>query len=209
MNDRVLVLVLLGAAVVLVAAVAARPEVARGPMGRAFAFVAVFALPAVATALAFGQHLERAKSRSFCLSCHVMEPYGKSLYVDDKEFVGAAHFQNNRIARDEACYTCHTSYAMFGGMSAKLRGLRHLAVQYFGTIPDTLELYSPYQNRECMHCHEGARRMPLADGHQETDTTWAAIQSGKLSCMASGCHDVVHQVHELGELEMWKERGSR
>ena len=62
-----------------------------------------------------------------------MEAYGKSLRIDDPSYIPASHFQNNRIPRNEACYTCHTNYAMFGGVKAKIGGLKHLAIYYFGT----------------------------------------------------------------------------
>ena len=55
-----------------------------------------------------------------------MEAYGKSLRIDDPTYIPASHFQNNRIPRNEACYACHTNYAMFGGLKAKLGGLKHL-----------------------------------------------------------------------------------
>jgi hypothetical protein len=32
----------------------------------------------------------------------------------------------------------------------------------------------------------------------------AAIKSGKVSCMESGCHDVVHNVHEQADVTFWK-----
>ncbi len=59
--------------------------------------------------------MEHATSTKFCLSCHVMEDFGRSLYVDDPSYIPAMHFQNNRVPRDHACYTCHTDYTMFGG----------------------------------------------------------------------------------------------
>ena len=46
--------------------------------------------------------MERAKETTFCLSCHVMQPYGQSLYVDDAHYIPAAHFQNHRVPADQA-----------------------------------------------------------------------------------------------------------
>ena len=205
MTPLLLVLALLAVALALVLVVVARPAMTRNPGGRALAFVALFVLPALASVTAMETHVEQAKTTKFCLSCHVMKPYGRSLYVDDDEFVPAMHFQNNRVPRDEACYTCHTTYALFGGVTSKLRGLRHIAVYYLGTVPDTIRLYTPYQNRECLHCHAGSRKFLKVSGHHDTDTTLTAMMSGRLSCMSSGCHDVVHNVHELAEAKMWKE----
>jgi hypothetical protein len=79
-----------------------------------------------------------------------MEKYGQSLHVDDASYIPAAHFQNNRVPRDKACYTCHTDYTLYGGFKSKLRGLRHLQVQYLGKIPGKIELYSAYTTG----CHE-------------------------------------------------------
>jgi cytochrome c-type protein NapC len=196
-------LALLGIALVLVLGLTLRPEATRQPGGKILAFVAIFLLPALGLWMGFETHVEQAKQRDFCLSCHVMKPYGKSLYVDDDEYVPAAHFQNNRVDRETACYTCHTTYAMFGDVEAKLRGLRHLMVFYSGSIPDTIKLYSPYNNRECLHCHSGARRFEKNSNHHEADTTMAAMKANRLSCMTSGCHDVIHDVHALDDADLW------
>ena len=72
--------ILLAIAIVLVLGLAARPENTRQPGGKIFAFVAIFLLPALGLWMGFETHVEQAKQRTFCLSCHVMKPYGKSLY---------------------------------------------------------------------------------------------------------------------------------
>jgi nitrate/TMAO reductase-like tetraheme cytochrome c subunit len=181
--------------------------VTRQPSGRILAFAGIFLLPALALSMGFSTHLERFKHKEFCASCHVMDSYHRSLLVDDEEFLPALHYQNRWVPRDKACYTCHTSYALLGDVQSKLRGLRHLGVQYFGSVPDTLKLYEPYHNRECLHCHEGGRRFEVVDAHTETDTTLASMLANRTSCMASGCHDVAHNVGELEEVEFWQEPG--
>jgi hypothetical protein len=42
---------------------------------------------------------------------------------------------------------------MFGGLKAKLGGLRHIYVHYLGKPPqpEDIKLYEPYNNRECLH----------------------------------------------------------
>ncbi len=181
-----------------------KPIIALEAGGKILTFAAMFVLPITALVLGGVEHLERSKSTEFCLSCHPMENYGKSLLVDDKEFVPANHFQNKRIPRDHACFTCHTDYTMYGDMQAKMRGLKHLYIQYVGTIPDTLKLYSAYNNRECLQCHADARSFEGNRHHKETDTTLAAMKDNRLSCMASGCHDVIHNVRGLKDVEFWK-----
>jgi len=151
--------------------------------------------------------MTRAESTKFCLSCHVMTGYGKSLYVDDKSYIPAVHFQNIFVPRDHACYTCHTDYAMFGTARAKMRGMNHLLVQYFGTIPkpEDIKLYEPYNNRECLHCHLGARRFEEANPHLKSASILADVKANRLSCMSSKCHDTVHEVGSLKDATFWKE----
>jgi cytochrome c-type protein NapC len=195
---------LLTVAGLLLLFLAIRPGVTRDRGGRILAFLGLFVLPALAAAVGVGAHVERSKRTDFCLSCHIMEPYGRSLRIDDSEYVPAGHFQNGRIDREEACFTCHTTYALYGDLKAKIGGLRHLAVNYLGARPDTIRLYKPYNNRECLHCHAGARSFEENDAHAETDTSLVAIKANRLSCLSSGCHDLVHDVNNLGHLEMWK-----
>ena len=142
---------------VLIVLLKLRPALALAPGGKMLAFMALFLLPTPVLAQGLAHRLEQSKSTGFCLSCHVMEPYGQSLLVDSEEQLPANHFQNRRIDRNQACYTCHTSYAMFGDVQAKIAGVKHLFVNFLGTIPEPLTLYQLYQNRECLHCHSDAR----------------------------------------------------
>src|SRR5271169_3804747 len=109
-----------------------RPALTARREGKILAFIALFLLPVLCSAVGFSAHMERTKTTAFCLSCHIMEPYGQSLYVDDVKYIPAAHFQNHRVPADEACYTCHTDYALYGGLQAKWRGLHHVYVEYLG-----------------------------------------------------------------------------
>src|SRR5438046_10173768 len=121
--------------VILIGALIWRPGITVSRGGKILAFLILFCLPVLCLTMGFSNELERSKSTEFCLSCHIMEPYGKSLHVDDPSYLAAAHFQNHRVAPDQACYTCHTNYAMFGTFKAKLGGLRHLYVHYLRKEP--------------------------------------------------------------------------
>src|SRR5579872_5976853 len=147
-----------------------RTDLAKTRGGRVLIFLALLVFPLIASWGGASEHLERSKRTSFCLSCHVMSDFGKSLHVDDPSYVPAAHFQNHRIPTYEACYTCHTDYAMYGTLRTKLRGMRHVYVQYLGTVPQPKEikLYEPYNNRECLHCHLGARSFEEHEKHKKT-----------------------------------------
>lgn len=139
--------------IILAGLVAFRPSVTGTRGGKILAFVSILLFPVLAASMGVDEHVERSKTTAFCTSCHVMENHGKSLHVDDASYLPAAHFQNNRVPRDKACYTCHTDYTFRGGFKSKLRGMRHLYVQYIGKIPEKIELYNAYNNRECLHCH--------------------------------------------------------
>jgi len=176
-----------------------RPSLTEETGGKILAFVALFIVPVIALAIGGSSHLENSKKTEFCLSCHVMESYGESLYIDDPTYIPANHFQNNRVPQEEACYTCHTQYTMFGGAKAKLRGLKHVAINYLGKIPEELELYSPYDNRECLHCHDGARSFEEQEIHEAISDD---LRANELSCL--DCHNLIHNINELSGLELWK-----
>jgi len=186
-------------AIALIVLVALRPGLTAARGGKVLAFIALFISPVVATWIGTTNHLEHSKTTGFCLSCHEMEPYGRSLRIADGDYLPGGHFQNNRVPREQACYTCHTTYTMFGDVQAKMHGMQHVFVHYLGTIPENLELYNPYSNRECLHCHEGARSFEEMEDHQDVRQELA---SGDTSCLE--CHDLVHEVRNLGELEMWE-----
>lgn len=207
MNHTAVILILFTAVVVVLALLAAvRPELTRERGGKILAFVALCILPVLAVWAGVNEHLERSTSTQFCLSCHVMADYGKSLYLEDKSYLPAAHFQNNFVPRGHACFTCHTDYTMFGDYKAKWRGVHHVWVQYFGNIPKPadIKLYTPFNNRECLHCHAGARSYEEASSHHKTADMLARAASNQLSCMSSGCHDIVHEVGDWGDATFWK-----
>jgi cytochrome c-type protein NapC len=194
--------ILLVVSVVLIAIIAFRPAITHNREGKMLAFVAFLILPVVCMLWGASEHIDRSKQTAFCLSYHIMESHGKSLYVDDPSYLAAAHFQNHRIPVEEACYTCHTDYALYGGVVAKLRGLRHICIQYLGTPPSPANIkpYNPYNNRECLYCHRGARSFESNPIHM---AILDSLKSNPMSCMTSGCHDTVHNVGNLNQVKFW------
>jgi hypothetical protein len=93
---------------------------------------------------------------------------------------------------------------MFGGIRAKLHGLRHVYVQYLGTPQQAIRLYEPYDNRECLHCHLGARSFEEGAVHNADPDLLPAVKVNKISCLSSGCHEVVHNVGSLNNVQFWK-----
>jgi cytochrome c-type protein NapC len=201
------ILVLFSAA--LAGVLIARPAITVSRAGKVLAFGVLFFLPLFSLMAGMENEMERSKSTAFCLSCHIMESYGKSLHIDDASYLAAAHYQNHRVPADEACYTCHTNYAMFGTFKAKLGGLRHLYVFYLKKMPqpEDIKLHEPFNNRECLHCHLGARSFEQGATHGADPATLPAIKANTLSCISSGCHDVVHNVGRWGNVKFW-DRGS-
>jgi cytochrome c-type protein NapC len=180
--------------VVLIAALALWPAVTRDRGGKTLAFVGLFILPGFIGVFGAWDHVEHSKSTSFCLSCHVMEPFAQSLDLDEPTYLAASHFQNSRVPREQACYSCHTDYTMYGDIASKWRGLRHVYAYYVGGAPEPEEirLYVPYNNRECLHCHEGARSFEEFPLHTLPPEMRAALGSNETSCLL--CHDVAHGV---------------
>jgi cytochrome c-type protein NapC len=205
MGPLTILIAILAVAGFLAAVFVFRPGITLTRGGKMLAFVSLFVFPVFSLAMGTSEHMERSKSTAFCLKCHVMEDYGKSLHIDDPSFLPAAHYQNNRVPRGEACYTCHTDYTMFGTFSAKLRGLRHVYAQVSGKVPEKLALYSPYNNRECLHCHAGARSFEEGATHNAEPDRVAKIKSNELSCLSSGCHESVHNIAGLKDAKFWSE----
>ena len=188
--------VLAVAALVLIAVVVRRPEAAATLGGRIAAFAALFALPGLVLLGGAVRHYEQAKTTTFCLSCHGMEPWRQSLLIDDPRFLPAAHYQNRRIPVDRACYTCHTNYTMFGGVDDKVPHVPHAV---WGTVSDPVELYEPFENRACLACHQGGRSYEEQAAHARF---LADLREGTRSCVM--CHNLVHEVAQLDRFPRWE-----
>lgn len=151
--------------------------------------VAVF--PSLALLLGADRALDAAKSPEFCGSCHVMQPWVHDLRNDDSTTLAAVHYQN-RFIREDQCYTCHTDYGFTGPLRAKLGGMIHLLRYETGTYQRPIELYHPYDIRNCLHCHGESKRYKAA----HTDVA-EAIADGSMTCL--DCHNPVHPDQEAGK----------
>jgi cytochrome c-type protein NapC len=203
MTSKLLLVATIACSIALLVPVLIRPRAIVVAGGRLFAFLVVAVLPVLSGFLGLGEHLERSKTTAFCLSCHPMEKYGKSLHVDDIAFLPAAHYQFGRVPRETACFACHTNYTMFGDLKAKLNGLHHVYVQYFGHVPEKIQLYRKYNNRECLHCHAESRSFLEAVTHRSEPGRMQAILANRASCLDHGCHDTTHAVDKLAAASFW------
>ena len=105
------------------------------------AFVGLCVLPALCLVGGMNTHIQRSETTRFCTSCHVMIPYGQSLYIDDATHISAQHFQNHRVPADMACYSCHADYTLYGPLDDKIRGLKRIYLQYVTNAPGRPSAY--------------------------------------------------------------------
>jgi cytochrome c-type protein NapC len=132
-----------------------------------------------------------------------MVPFGQSLSIDEANHIPAQHFQNHRVPSDMACYSCHADYTIYGPLSDKLRGLKRIYLQYITTPPAAVDIRIPggFKNAQCLHCHAGARSFEENPVHSAMMDT---LKSNQVSCLGSGCHDMVHDIANLNHLKFWK-----
>jgi cytochrome c-type protein NapC len=178
-----------------------RPSVTAGTGGKILAFMAMCALPAVCVGGGLFSQMQRSEQTKFCISCHAMENYGKSLYVDDPSYLPAKHFQNHRVPADMACYACHADYTIYGPVKDKYQGLKRVYMQYISKPPEHITIPGGYNNHQCLRCHSGARGFEENAIHQSIMDT---LTSNQVSCISSGCHDTIHNASEVGHLKMWR-----
>lgn len=140
---------------------------------------------------------EASKGRSFCGSCHVMEPYVADAKDPASESLASLHSRNPRFG-PESCYTCHSDYGMYSTLTTKAAGMKHLW-QYYVVHRDTtlsqvmhgeLSLYRPFLNAKCQTCHSGA--LPGFKDEPEHTAVKAGLATGEVSCVGGGCHGPAH-----------------
>jgi len=170
-------------------------------VGRLVLLVGLLALPLLLSAANFSYRVHKSSRTQFCLSCHEMQDHGKSLFVDSKQALAAFHYQNRLVDRDTVCYSCHKDYAMFGDVKAKLNGLRHVWAHYVTGVPKKIELYKPYPNSNCLHCHEDARSFVDAPAHRPV---LGALSAGSISCLT--CHRIAHDMAKVETDDFWQAR---
>jgi len=181
------ILILSAAVIIALAAYVKRRSRSRGirPRG-SLAFLVLVVLPVlwIVGALAYADGA--TKSTSFCLRCHEMVQYGESVTADNAT-VPAAHYRNEWVDRETACYVCHTSPGLSGVLTAKTKGLRDVVVHFVGEVPDEIHLDAPYDAAICLSCHgRGEAFLERADHRKLAE----APPGGDVTC--AGCHAVAH-----------------
>jgi nitrate/TMAO reductase-like tetraheme cytochrome c subunit len=139
---------------------------------------------------------EATKQRGFCGSCHVMTPY-KNDSEDPHSTTLAARHARNALFGEENCYACHADYGMFGTVTTKLGGLRHVYEYTLHYHQMSLEearakihIRKPFQNSTCMHCH--STQNPAWNAVKEHASILEPVRNGTVSCASEGCHGPAH-----------------
>ena len=195
--DAVVIALILGT-MALLGWLIVRPPIPHQRASAAVSMVAFIGLPALCVWAGTSVQLENSQRTDFCLSCHVMQDYGASMEMDDPTLLAAPHFQNHWVDQKRACYECHTTYTMYGGIRAKWNGVKHLWVNYIGTVPDPIELYGSYRNGDCLRCHGEARGYLDSGMHADLEIELAEDTT---SCL--DCHGPAHAIDRLGETSRW------
>ena len=168
-------------------------------VGRVVLLVGLVALPLLLSAGNISYDVSQSSTTGFCLSCHEMQRHGKSLFADNRQALAAVHYQNRFVDRETVCYSCHKDYAMFGDVKAKMNGLRHVWAHYIAGVPAKIELYKPYPNSNCLHCHDDSRRFVEGVAHRPV---LDALYAGTTSCLS--CHQIAHDMAKVDAEQFWQ-----
>jgi nitrate/TMAO reductase-like tetraheme cytochrome c subunit len=173
--------------------------VARPPLDLAAKIVLLFGIALFPIGTAFTGNIagyEASKERSFCAGCHVMEPYLEGALDAEVRSLVAVHSQNEWFG-EKSCYTCHADYQMFGTITTKLAGLKHLYEYYahYRGMPmqaalDRIELYHPFTNDACVRCH--STLLPEWRAVRDHEGLGRELTEGGVSCVSQGCHGPAH-----------------
>ncbi len=135
----------------------------RPPLGRMTKVLLLFGLGIMPLGVALTGNIagfEYTLNRKFCGSCHVMLPYTMDAEDPNSNSLAAIHSRNKSFG-EESCYTCHADYQLFGAMTTKVNGLKHLfyyITEYANTGPygeggKPIHMYKQFQNTMCTRCH--------------------------------------------------------
>jgi cytochrome c-type protein NapC len=189
--------------------------VKRPPLGRlakVLLFLGLGVFPLGVALLGNIAGYEYTKTRQFCGSCHVMGPYVRDAGEPGSKSLASAHGRNKWFGHDN-CYTCHADYGMFGAVTTKITGLKHLfhyVTEYAATGPDgeggkpiklykrqdleakriTEEQFTKYMNGVCKQCHSASNPIWYETGAH-------AGVADSLRADTSACIDCHSDIHPL------------
>jgi len=194
------------AAIIIVWYLVRRPHLHRATKLLLLLGLGVF--PAVVSLTGNIAGFEYTLSRPFCGSCHVMGPYLRDAEDPKSKSLASIHSHNDRFG-ENSCYTCHADYKMFGAITTKMNGMRHLfkyVTEYASTGPDgeggpaiklykrhdleekriTEELFNQQMNGMCMQCHSSHAAIWVEKHEAVADD----VRAFKTLCI--DCHTEIH-----------------
>jgi cytochrome c-type protein NapC len=185
--------------------------VRRPPLGRltkVLLLLGLGVLPGIVSLAGNIAGFEYTLSRPFCGSCHVMGPYLRDAEDPASKSLAAIHSRNHKFG-ENSCYNCHADYQMFGAITTKMTGMKHLmkyVTQYANTGPNgeggpliklykredvehgkmTEDQFSRHMNGVCMQCHSTFSAI-WAEKHEAFA---GDIRGFKQVCI--DCHNEIH-----------------
>jgi len=172
-----------------------RPKLTRATKLVLLLGIGLFPLMTAGTGNVAGYHA--TKTTTFCTTgCHVMTPYGADSLNPKSESLAARHARNDEFGH-ENCYACHADYGMFGTITTKIGGLRHVyeyTLHYHQLTEEEalvkMEIRRPFKNETCMRCH--STENPTWNKVGDHASTLDRVRAGTLSCASAGCHGPAH-----------------
>jgi cytochrome c nitrite reductase small subunit len=142
----------------------------------------------VGTVLVF----ERAERVEFCNSCHLtMQAFVDDMKNPASSSLASLHYKNRYIP-DDQCYSCHTSYGIFGTVEAKKEGMNDVYKYFTRTYHLPIKLRHPYPNTDCLKCHAGSAKWLAAHADFKD-----SLFSGEATCMQ--CHADSNPAHVIAQ----------
>ena len=174
--------------------------VRRPPLGRMTKVMLLFGLGIMPIGVSLTGNIagfEYTLKREFCGSCHVMLPYTEDAEDPKSTSLAAVHSRNYSFG-GESCYTCHADYQLFGAMTTKVNGLKHLffyVTEYANTGPHgeggkPIHMYKPFENKMCTRCH--STQAPSWTKVGEHEGMLEDIRKGDAKCIDCHTGDKIH-----------------
>jgi len=198
-TEDVLRLAALVSAVIAIAILAYYLAV-RPPLGRATKVVLLFGLGVMPLAVSLAGNIagfEYTLKTDFCGSCHVMRPYVEDAADRTSTSLASIHSRNSTFGH-ESCYTCHADYQIFGAMTTKANGMKHLffyITEYSNTGPygeggKPIHMYKKFENTMCTRCH--STEAPRWGKVEDHEGMLEDIRKGDSKCIDCHSGDKIH-----------------